>query len=71
MITDTPTAARELVQGLRAVLGPAVDADKDDWRRMLDINVSALLYCAHAAIPHLLAAAQEGPRNVADMVNIS
>jgi NADP-dependent 3-hydroxy acid dehydrogenase YdfG len=53
------------------LLGPAVDADKDDWRRMLDINVNALLYCAHAAIPHLLAAAQDGPRSVADMVNIS
>jgi NADP-dependent 3-hydroxy acid dehydrogenase YdfG len=52
------------------LLGPAVDADTADWRRMVDINVSALLYCAHAALPHLLAAAQ-GERNVADMVNVS
>jgi NADP-dependent 3-hydroxy acid dehydrogenase YdfG len=52
------------------LLGPAVDADTADWRRMVDINVSALLYCAHAAVPHLLAAAQ-GERNVADMVNVS
>jgi NADP-dependent 3-hydroxy acid dehydrogenase YdfG len=29
------------------------------------------MYCAHAALPHLLAAAQDGPRQVADMVNIS
>src|SRR5207248_2890094 len=28
-------------------------------------------YCAHAALPHLLSAAQDGPRNVADMVNVS
>jgi NADP-dependent 3-hydroxy acid dehydrogenase YdfG len=52
------------------LLGPAVDADTDEWQRMLDINVSALLHCAHAAVPHLLAAAQ-GERNVADMVNVS
>ena len=38
---------------------------------MIAINVNGLLYCAHAALPHLLAAAQDGPRRVADMVNIS
>lgn len=53
------------------LLGPAVDADTDEWQRMLDINVKALLSCAHAALPHLLAAAQDGSRNVADMVNVS
>jgi len=53
------------------LLGPAVDAPLDEWERMLAINVRGLLYCAHAALPHLLAAAQDGPRRVADMVNIS
>jgi NADP-dependent 3-hydroxy acid dehydrogenase YdfG len=53
------------------LLGPAVDADIDEWRRMLDVNVDGVLYCAHAALPHLLAAAQDGPREVADMVNVS
>lgn len=38
---------------------------------MIDINVRALLHCAHAALPHLLEAAEQGPRNVADLVNIS
>lgn len=38
---------------------------------MIDVNVSGLLYCAHAAVPHLLQAAQDSPRGVADMVNIS
>jgi NADP-dependent 3-hydroxy acid dehydrogenase YdfG len=38
---------------------------------MIGVNVQGLLYCAHAALPHLLAAAQDGPRQVADMVNIS
>ena len=53
------------------LLGPVVEADTAQWWRMLDINVNALLYCANAALPHLLGAAQDGPRNVADMVNVS
>ena len=53
------------------LLGPAVDADIDEWRQMLDVNVDGVLYCAHAGLPHLLAAAQDSPREVADMVNVS
>jgi NADP-dependent 3-hydroxy acid dehydrogenase YdfG len=53
------------------LLGPVVEADTTQWWRMLDINVNALLYCAKAALPHLLEAAQDGPGNVADMVNVS
>ena len=53
------------------LLGPAVDAPLEEWGRMLDVNVAGLLYCAHAALPHLLEAAQDGPRQVADMVNVS
>jgi NADP-dependent 3-hydroxy acid dehydrogenase YdfG len=53
------------------LLGPVLDAPTDEWWRMLDINVRAVLNCADAALPHLLAAAMDSPRNVADMVNIS
>ena len=53
------------------LLGEADDAPLDDWERMVDINVSGLLYVAHAAIEPLLAAAQDSPRHVADLVNIS
>jgi NADP-dependent 3-hydroxy acid dehydrogenase YdfG len=53
------------------LLGPAVDADFDEWQRMLDVNVDGILYCAHAALPHLIRAADDSPRNVADMVNVS
>ncbi|HTT27051.1 MAG TPA: SDR family NAD(P)-dependent oxidoreductase [Solirubrobacteraceae bacterium] len=53
------------------LLGPIVDADFENWRRMLDVNVEGVLNCANAAIPHLLRAAGEGPRGVADMVNVS
>jgi NADP-dependent 3-hydroxy acid dehydrogenase YdfG len=53
------------------LLGPAVGAPLPEWQRMVDLNVKGLLYCAHAAIPHLLRAAGDSPRQVADMVNIS
>ncbi|PBC70319.1 NADP-dependent 3-hydroxy acid dehydrogenase YdfG [Streptomyces sp. TLI_235] len=52
------------------LLGPAPAADLDDWRRMIDINLMGLMYTAHAAIPHLVKAAAEEPRQVADIVNI-
>ena len=53
------------------LLGPAVGAPLAEWQRMVDLNVLGLLYCAHAALPHLLSAAEDSPRQVADMVNIS
>ena len=53
------------------LLGPMEHAPVEEWQRMVELNVLGLLYCAHAALPHLLAAAQDGPRQVADMVNIS
>ena len=53
------------------LLGPVVDAPLSEWERMVELNLLGLLYCAHAALPHLLKAAEEGPRRVADMVNIS
>ena len=53
------------------LLGPAAGAPLSEWQRMVELNVLGLLYCAHAATPHLLRAAESGPREVADMVNIS
>jgi NADP-dependent 3-hydroxy acid dehydrogenase YdfG len=53
------------------LLGPIEDAPVDEWERMLDLNLRGLLYTAHAALPHLLSAAQAEPRNVADLVLIS
>ncbi|HEY5250642.1 MAG TPA: SDR family NAD(P)-dependent oxidoreductase [Acidimicrobiales bacterium] len=53
------------------LLGPVVGAPLSEWQRMVELNVLGLLYCAHAALPHLLRAAEDGPRRVADMVNIS
>jgi NADP-dependent 3-hydroxy acid dehydrogenase YdfG len=53
------------------LLGPVVGAPLEEWDRMVDLNVKGLLYVAHAAIPHLLSAAESDPRRVADLVNIS
>jgi NADP-dependent 3-hydroxy acid dehydrogenase YdfG len=52
------------------LLGPILDAPTEEWRRMVELNLLGLLYCTHAALPHLLAAA-EGGRGVADVVNVS
>ena len=53
------------------LLGPAVGAPLEEWERMVAVNVQGLLYCAHAALPHLLQRGRGQPRRVADMVNIS
>lgn len=53
------------------LLGPVVGADVTGWERMIAVNQNGLLYMTHAALPHLLAAAKDKPREVADIVNIS
>jgi len=53
------------------LLGPTGSASTADWKRMVDLNIMGLLYCTHAALPHLLAAAEQAPRRVADLVNVS
>ena len=53
------------------LLGPAVGAPLEEWDQMIKLNVLGVLYIAHAALPHLLSAAQDSPRQVADLVNIS
>lgn len=53
------------------LLGPIVDAPLEEWERMVHLNVLGLLFTAHAALPHLLHAAEDSPRRVADLVNIS
>jgi NADP-dependent 3-hydroxy acid dehydrogenase YdfG len=53
------------------LLGPVAGAPLEEWQQMVELNVLGLLYCAHAALPYLLHAAGNGPRQVADMVNVS
>jgi NADP-dependent 3-hydroxy acid dehydrogenase YdfG len=83
-ISDAQTAAEAVDQTVETLgrldilvnnaglmlLGPVPGADLNDWRRMIDINLMGLMYTAHAAIPHLVKAAAQEPRQVADIVNI-
>jgi len=53
------------------LLGPIEDAPTEEWHRMIDLNLKALALTTHAALPHLLAAAEESERRCADVVNVS
>jgi NADP-dependent 3-hydroxy acid dehydrogenase YdfG len=44
------------------LLGPVVGADAQEWDRMIAINIQGLLSTTRAALPHLLQAAEQGPR---------
>jgi NADP-dependent 3-hydroxy acid dehydrogenase YdfG len=52
------------------LLGPFADSRTGDWQHMLDLNLSAVLHLTQEAIPYLKAAAADGPRGVADLVNV-
>jgi clavulanate-9-aldehyde reductase len=55
--------AHELLGGLDGLvnnagvmlLGPIENADTEEWRRMIRVNVLGVLYCTHAALPLLRA----------------
>jgi NADP-dependent 3-hydroxy acid dehydrogenase YdfG len=51
--------------------GPSDESPLEEWDRMVDINLRGLMYTTKAALPHLLAAAKDSSRSVADVVNIS
>ena len=53
------------------LLGPIAGADVEEWERMIAVNQTGLLYVTHAALPHLVTAAEDELRGVADIVNIS
>ncbi len=53
------------------LVGPFADAPDGEWDRMLDVNVRGVLYMTRAALPHLVKAAADDPRRVADVVTIS
>lgn len=53
------------------LLGPVLGAATEEWDRMIAVNLQGLLYITRAAVPHLLTAAGQSPRQVADIVNIS
>jgi NADP-dependent 3-hydroxy acid dehydrogenase YdfG len=52
-------------------IGPVADAPPQEWERMIAVNVNGVLHVTRAALPHLVRAAQDSPRQVADLVTIS
>lgn len=52
-------------------MGNADQAPLQDWDDLVSVNVRGVLYATHAALPHLIAAAEGEPRHVADIVTIS
>ncbi len=52
-------------------MGPATEASLQDWDVQVAVNVQGVLYATHAALPHLIDAAADAPRGVADLVTIS
>jgi NADP-dependent 3-hydroxy acid dehydrogenase YdfG len=52
-------------------VGSVADAPPGEWERMIAINVDGVLNVVRAALPHLVTAASQPPRHVADLVNIS
>lgn len=53
------------------LLGPALDTPLAEWERMVSLNVLGTLSVTHAALPHLVRAAESSPRGVADVVVVS
>jgi NADP-dependent 3-hydroxy acid dehydrogenase YdfG len=51
--------------------GPADQAPLQDWDQMVSVNVQGVLYATRAALPHLIEAAADAGRGVADLVTIS
>jgi NADP-dependent 3-hydroxy acid dehydrogenase YdfG len=50
--------------------GRVLGAPLAEWERMVAVNVLGTLYVTHAALPHLVRAAADEPRGVADLVTI-
>lgn len=51
-------------------LSSSLTGDMRRWTEVINANVLGVLHCSQAALPHLLRSA-EGPRGVADIVNVS
>jgi NADP-dependent 3-hydroxy acid dehydrogenase YdfG len=50
---------------------PATEAPLQDWDQMVSVNVQGVLYATRAALSHLIEAAADSARGVADLVTIS
>jgi NADP-dependent 3-hydroxy acid dehydrogenase YdfG len=51
--------------------GLAAEASLQDWDDLVAVNIQGVLHVTRAALPHLIDAAADSPRGVADLVTIS
>ncbi|SOJ52621.1 putative oxidoreductase [Mycobacterium simulans] len=51
--------------------GSATEAPLQDWDDLVAVNVHGVLYVTRAALQHLIDAAADAPRGVADLVTVS
>jgi NADP-dependent 3-hydroxy acid dehydrogenase YdfG len=54
-----------------AELTPFATSAPGSWQQMIDANLAGVLNVTHASLQHLLSAAADSPRGVADLVTIS
>jgi NADP-dependent 3-hydroxy acid dehydrogenase YdfG len=52
-------------------MGPAAEAPLQDWDDLVSVNIRGVLYVTRVVLPHLITAAADSPRGVADLVTIS
>ncbi|MBX7454952.1 SDR family NAD(P)-dependent oxidoreductase [Mycolicibacterium sp. 3033] len=52
-------------------MGRATESALADWDDLVSVNIQGVLYITRAALPHLVAAATDSARGVADIVTIS
>ena len=52
-------------------MGVAAEAPLKDWDDLVTVNIQGVLYVTRAALPHLIDAAADSARGVADLVTIS
>ena len=50
------------------LLGPIYEADTEQWRRMVDVNVMGLLWCTHAALPIM---AEQGSGHIVNVSSVA
>jgi NADP-dependent 3-hydroxy acid dehydrogenase YdfG len=53
------------------LLGTVAEQEVEEWERMIAVNQNGLLFMTKAVLPHLLVAAEDELRGVADIVNIA
>jgi NADP-dependent 3-hydroxy acid dehydrogenase YdfG len=52
-------------------MGPIASTPVEQWHPMIATNIEGVLFVTQAAVPHLIRSAEDSPRRVTDLVNVS